>query len=154
MIELIVLMSESASAPPPTAARPMAVTSATFGVSLTITGTVATSLTQPVIISGILGHLADRRAHPSLAHPVRAAEVQLDPVGPGVLGPLGDLVPGLAPRLDHQRDEQGVPRVGLLDPGDLLQVHLERPVGDQLDVVQADDLPALEVDRRRTATRR
>ena len=50
MIELIVLISESASAPPRTAARPIAATSPTFGVSLTITGIVATSLTHSVIM--------------------------------------------------------------------------------------------------------
>ena len=49
MIELTVLMSESASAPPRTAARPIERMSPTFGVSLTITGTVATSLTHSVI---------------------------------------------------------------------------------------------------------
>ena len=50
MIALIVLMSESASAPPRTAARPIAVMSPTFGVSLTITGIVAASLTHSVIM--------------------------------------------------------------------------------------------------------
>ena len=50
MMELIVLIREIASAPPRTAARPMAATSLTFGVSLTITGTIATSLTHSVIM--------------------------------------------------------------------------------------------------------
>ena len=49
MIEFTVLMSDSASAPPFTAARPMAVTSEIFGVSFTMTGMVATSLTHSVI---------------------------------------------------------------------------------------------------------
>ena len=44
------LISESASAPPATAARPIAVMSATLGVSLTMTGIVATSLTHSVIM--------------------------------------------------------------------------------------------------------
>src|SRR6267378_3321118 len=48
-IELIVLMSDSASAPPLTAARAMYVISVTFGVSLTITGIVATSFTHSTI---------------------------------------------------------------------------------------------------------
>ena len=50
MIELIVLIKDRASAPPCTAARPIAATSPTLGVSLTITGIVATSLTHSVIM--------------------------------------------------------------------------------------------------------
>src|SRR5437764_15413491 len=49
VIELIVLMSETASAPPFLAARAGYTTSVMFGVSFTITGVFATSLTQPVI---------------------------------------------------------------------------------------------------------
>src|SRR6266480_1243253 len=48
-IELMVLISESASAPPLTAARAMYVISVTFGVSFTITGIVATSFTHSTI---------------------------------------------------------------------------------------------------------
>ena len=44
----------------------------------------------------VLGHLADGRAHAALAHAVRAAEVELEAVGAGVLGALHDLVPRLA----------------------------------------------------------
>ena len=40
--------------------------------------------------------------------------------------------------LDHQRDDDRVLRVPPLALGDLSQVHLERPVGDQLDVVEPD----------------
>ena len=49
MIELMVLISEMASAPPCFAARAMYATSVTLGVSFTITGMVATSFTQVVI---------------------------------------------------------------------------------------------------------
>ena len=70
--------------------------SPTFGVSLTSTGTFANSLAQPVMRSLMLGLLPDRRAHPALAHAVRAAEVELEAVGPGVLGAGDDLLPFLA----------------------------------------------------------
>jgi hypothetical protein len=46
--ELIVLMSETASAPPRTAARPGGVMLVTFGVSLTITGKRVASFTHSV----------------------------------------------------------------------------------------------------------
>ena len=96
--------------------------------------------------AGVVGHLADGRAHAALAHAVRAAEVQFDAVGPGVLRPLRDLVPGLAVRFDHERDEQGMVRIRLLDAGDLAQVVVERAVGDEFDVVEAEQLSAVVVD--------
>src|SRR5437763_6039559 len=49
VLELMVLMSETASAPPFLAARAGYTTSVTLGVSLTITGVLATSLTHDVI---------------------------------------------------------------------------------------------------------
>ena len=77
---------------------------------------------------------------------MRAAEIQFDAVGPGVLRALGDLVPRLAVRFDHERDEQGVVRIGLLDAGDLAEVVVEGAVGDEFDVVQAEQLSAVVVD--------
>ena len=85
MIELIVLISETASAPPFCAARAGGRMSVMFGVSFTITGSVAYSLHPARDHLDVLGHLADRRAHAALAHAVRAAEVQLEAVGAGVL---------------------------------------------------------------------
>ena len=41
----------------------------------------------------VFGHLAHRRAHAALAHAVRAAEVELDAVGAGVLDPRQDRLP-------------------------------------------------------------
>ena len=73
---------------------------------------------------GVLGHLADGRAHAALAHAVRAAEVQLQAVGAGVFGARDDVVPRLALRLDHQRRDDGVLRIALLHLGDLAQIRL------------------------------
>src|ERR1035437_6846273 len=55
VIELMVLMSEMALAPARFAARATAVTSVMLGVSLTMTGMVAASMTQPVIFSATAG---------------------------------------------------------------------------------------------------
>jgi hypothetical protein len=41
----------------------------------------------------VFGHLADGRAHAALAHAVRAAEIQLDAVGAGVLDRRQDRLP-------------------------------------------------------------
>ena len=56
-----------------------------LGVSFTSTGVFANSFAQLVISQEDFGLLADRRAHAALAHAVRAAEVQLEAVGAGVL---------------------------------------------------------------------
>src|ERR1035441_1294512 len=44
--------------------------------------------------AGILGDLADGRAHAALAHAVGAAEIQLQAIGAGVFGALDDCSPG------------------------------------------------------------
>ncbi len=147
MIELIVLMSERASAPPLTAARAMAAMSLTLGVSLTITGIVRDFLDPARDHASVVGHLADGRAHAALAHAVRAAEIELDAVGAGVLRLPGDRMPGLALRLDHQRDEQRAVGIGLLDASDLLEIHIQSSIGDQLDIIEAHHLAAVVVDR-------
>ena len=77
---------------------------------------------------------------------MRAAEIQLDAVGAGVLRLLGDLVPGLARRLDHQRDEERPIGIRLLDPRDLLEVDVERAIGDQFDIIEPHHLSAVVID--------
>ncbi len=96
--------------------------------------------------AGVVGHLADRRAHAALAHAMRTAEVQLDAVRTGVLRLLGDLVPGFAGRLDHQRDEERPIGMGLLDPRDLLEIHLERAIGDQFDIIESHHFSSVVID--------
>src|SRR5512146_1676322 len=91
--------------------------------------------------------LADRGAHPALAHPVRTAEVQLDAVGAGVVHLRDDVVPGLGLRLDHERDDDSLVRIALLHLGDLAEVDVRRSVADELDVREPDDPPAVDGER-------
>ena len=98
VIELIVLIALSASAPARFAARAGIRISQIFGVSFTITGVRARSFTHSVIRSRILRHLPHRRPHPALAHPMRTPEVQLQPIRPRPLRPRHHLVPRLALR--------------------------------------------------------
>ena len=95
----------------------------------------------------VLGDLADRGAHAAFAHPVRAAEVEFDAVGTGVVDPADHVVPGLGLGLDHQRDDHGLAGVPPLDVGDFGQVGLDRAVADQLDVGQADEPTAADLER-------
>ena len=68
---------------------------------------------------------------------MRTPEVQLQPVGARVFGRCTIVVPRLALRLDHQRRDHRVFRIALLHFCDLAQIHIERPVADQLDIVEA-----------------
>src|SRR3990172_276973 len=95
----------------------------------------------------VLGHLADRGAHAALAHPVGAAEVELDAVRAAVVDPADEVVPGLGLRLDHERHDDGLVRVAPLDVGDLGEVDLRRAIADELDVRQPDDPTAVDVER-------
>jgi hypothetical protein len=94
----------------------------------------------------IFRHLADRGAHAAFAHAVRAAEVELDAVGFRVLDLFQDRGPVFFLARHHERDDQGAVLPVALDALDFLEVHLQRPVGDQLDVVKAYELPVLTVD--------
>ena len=87
MTLLIVLMSETrVGAALLGRARRRSVMSLDVGRELDETGVVRDLLHPLGDLAGVLGHLADRRAHAALAHAVRAAEVQLEAVGAGVLG--------------------------------------------------------------------
>ena len=126
MIELMVLISDTASAPPRLAARAGMRMSVMLGVSLTITGSRLYCLHQRGDHLDVLGHLADGRAHAALAHAVRAAEVQLDAVGAGVLDPRQDGLPGRLVARHHQRDDQRAVGPVALDLADFVQVDLQR----------------------------
>ena len=84
----------------------------------------------------VFRHLAHRRAHAALGHAVRAAEIELDAVGAGVLDPGQDAGPGILLAGHHQRDHDGAVGPGALDRLDLVEVGLQRAVGDQFDVVE------------------
>ena len=80
----------------------------TLGVSFTSTGMRVCALHQRGDHLDIVRHLADGRAHAALAHAVRAAEIQLDPVGVGILDAAsGSLFQALSSQGtisdDHQR---------------------------------------------------
>ena len=81
VIELMVLISDTASAPPLCAARAGWRMSVMLGVSLTMTGMRVCCLAPARHHLDVFRHLADGRAHAALAHAVRAAEIQLDAVG-------------------------------------------------------------------------
>jgi hypothetical protein len=117
-----------------------------LGVSFTSTGVWATSLTQPVIMRGVLGHLPDGAAHAALAHTVGTAEIQFEPIRARVFGSVSRWsCQAVAIRLYHQRRNHGVMREALFDLRDLAQVYIQRAVGDQLDVVQSHHALAVPV---------
>src|SRR5579885_1012343 len=95
---------------------------------------------------GVVGDLADGGAHAAFAHPVRAAEVEFEAVGAGILGLLHDFVPGFALGFDHEGSDDGVPGIAFLYFGDFAKVDVERAVGDELDVVEAHHALAVEID--------
>ncbi len=143
----MVLIRLTASVPPCLAARAGFRMSLMFGVSLVITGMRDVLLAPAHHHLDIFGHLADRRAHAALAHAVRAAEIELDPVRLGLLDQRQDRLPAVLVARHHDRDHQRPVRPVLLDLLDLLQVHLQRPVGDQFDVVEAEQPPVRAPDR-------
>ena len=98
----------------------------------------------------IFGDLAHGAAHAAFGHAMRAAEVQFDPVGAGFLDQGQDGFPRLFDAGHHEGDDHGAVRVVAFDRFDLLQVHLERAVGDQFDVVEAQK-PAIRAPDRAVA---
>ena len=147
MIELIVLMSDTASAPPFFAARAGWRMSVMLGVSLTITGMRVCALHQRATISTYSGTWPTAEPMPRSRHAVRAAEIELDAVAFGLLDAGEDRLPRLLVAGHHQRDDQRAVGPGALDLLDLLQIDLEVAVGDELDVVERDQPPVGPVDR-------
>ncbi len=138
MIDMMVLISETASAPPRMRrAR-----------RLQNVGDVRRQLhdhRHPRVLLApardhldVFGHLADGRAHAALAHAVRAAEIQLDAVRAGVLHQRQDRLPGLLPSHGTIRlttmARSGQSRLTCLISR---RFTCQRPVGDQLDIVEA-----------------
>ena len=140
MIELRVLMSESAFAPPASAARAGITMFVMFGVSFTITGILARLRHPAGDLLTVFGNLAHGRAHAALTHAVRAAVVEFDAVRTGVFNAADDVAPGLRRGFDHGGHDHCAIRPGALDFADLPQIHFERAVGNQLDVVDRQHL--------------
>ena len=95
MIELMVLISDTASAPPALAARAGWRMSVMLGVSFTITGMRVYCLHQRATISMYSGTWPTAEPMPRSRHAVRAAEVELDAVGAGLLDARQDRLPAL-----------------------------------------------------------
>ena len=86
----------------------------------------------------VFRNLAHRGAHSAFAHTVGAAEIKLETITACILRTLCDLLPSLFLGLDHQRDNDRVFRIFFLALRNFFEVDLERPVGDQLYVIQPD----------------
>ena len=93
MIELMVLISETASAPPRCAACGRLADVGDVGRELDDHRHAGVGLAPARDHLDIFGHLADGRAHAALGHAVRAAEIELDAVGAGVLDARQDRLP-------------------------------------------------------------
>src|SRR5207245_3413146 len=81
--------------------------------------------------------LADGGAHAALAHPMRAAEVELEAIGAGVFGPFHEFMPALA-RIDHQRSDDSVIGPAFLHFGNFAEIGLDGAIADQLNIVEAN----------------
>ena len=96
----------------------------------------------------VLGHLADRGSHAALGHAVRAAEIELEGIGAGILDHRHVFRPGLLGHRQHNGNDERTVRPVALDLADFVEVRLERPVGYQLDIVEADDASVVAMYRR------
>ncbi len=83
-----------------------------LGVSLTTTGMRVLRLAPARDHLDVFGHLAHGRAHAALGHAVRAAEIELDAVGTGLLDPGEDRLP--APSVQGTMSETRSARSGQL----------------------------------------
>ena len=114
VIELMVLMAETPSAPP-RAGRPGDLPDVRdVGCEFDQHRGARNFLDPGCDHLGVFGDLADGAAHAALAHAVGAAEVEFEAVGAGVFAALNDVVPGFALRFDHEGRDDGVVRVALL----------------------------------------
>src|SRR5690606_27565226 len=95
----------------------------------------------------IFRHLTDGRAHAALGHAVRTAEVQFYAVGAGLLDERQDSFPAFLLAGHHDRGDQRPVRPVHLDLLHLDEVRIEVAVGDQLDIVEAEQAPVGAPDR-------
>ena len=77
----------------------------TLGVSFTITGIFATSFTHDVIISVYSGTWPTAEPMPRSLMPCGQPKFSSSASAPASCGAVHHLVPGLALRFDHQRDD-------------------------------------------------
>ena len=95
----------------------------------------------------IFGNLADSGTHAALGHAVRTAEIQLHPVAFGVFHLAQDILPAWLFTRHHQAGDKCPVRPCTLHRLDFLKVYIQRPVSDQLDVVQSEQAPVSTPDR-------
>ncbi len=95
-----------------------------------------------------LGHLAHGRAHAAFAHAVRTAEIEFDAVAAGfLLDPLRQIDPGRFLDRRHDRADQRAIGPFTLHLLHLVEIELQRAIGDQFDIVEADQVARRVVDR-------
>ena len=67
-------------------------------------------------------------------------------VGTGVFGATDDVVPRFALRFNHERCDHEVLRVALFYFRDFAEVHFDGAIADELNVIQAHHLNAIQID--------
>ncbi len=95
----------------------------------------------------IFRDLPDSRPHAPFGHPVRAAKIQLDPVSAGFRNAWQNILPRLFFTWHHDRHDHCAVWIVGLDAGDFIQIGLQGPVGDQLDIVEPQQPPVRPIDR-------
>ena len=154
MIELIVLMSDTASAPPFLAARAGWRMSVMLGVSLTMTGMRVCALHQRATISIYSGTWPTAEPMPRSDMPCGQPKLSSTPSHSVSSTRARIAFQELLVAGHHQRDDQRAVGPVALDLLDLAQVDLEVAVGDELDVVERDQAPVRARGSRRSARRR
>ena len=95
----------------------------------------------------IFGNLADGGTHAALGHAMRTTEIQLHPVAFGVFHLAQDIFPARLFTRHHQAGDKRPVRPCTLHRLDFLKIHIQRPVGNQLNVVQPEQAPVRAPDR-------
>ena len=141
MIELMVLMSETASAPPRFAAAAGARMSVTLGVSLTITGSRLCCLHHAVTISMYSGTWPTAAPMPRSLMPCGQPKLSSTPSAP--VSSTRTRIAFHALSVHGTISETTSARSGQLRLTSAISSRLvcKRPVGDELDVVEAEHAP-------------
>ena len=118
-----------------------------FGVSLTITGIVAASMTQPTIFSVTAGCWPTAEPMPRSHMPCGQPKFSSMPSAPASAERLHELMPAL-PRVNHERSDDRAVGPALLDFGNLAEIGLHRTVADEFDVIEANHAHRADIQRR------
>ncbi|MCY1243691.1 hypothetical protein D9M72_567160 [compost metagenome] len=95
----------------------------------------------------IFRHLTDSCTHAALAHAVRTAEVQLNAISAGFFYQRQDGFPRFFFAWHHDRSDQCAVGPAHFHFFHFAQVHFQRTVGDQLDIVKTEQPPISTMDR-------